>query len=235
MLSRIHHPTNKVAMYVLAGLKTSPDFMEQFRIHMAKRLELEGWMVYSELLFPYGNWHRPLLPQLQEIRKDMMLSRKKHPHSIGGRYAASAINASYTDGAILIIGHSAGGMAGIHAASILMETGFTAPSIVQIGSPKCRIPQALQASTLFIRAIDDRGRSKDAITRIGSWTGWERGRGGMPLRASRLYAPGTCRDIVMIGGHPDYFRASPAYVNIEGVSNLEMTTDVIWRWLRTDN
>jgi hypothetical protein len=232
MLRRMSHPENKVALYLLAGVATAPNFMEDFCSEMVQRFRQTGWEVQVETLFPYGDWSRSLIKQIDEIRYDLVpgLSRRHSP--IGGRRVADAIKASYRGGTLVIIGHSGGGVAGVHAAQILSrEGGIPVTKIVQIGSPKCAVPQAIRTSVFYVCAMNRKGQQTDPVTRLGSWGGWERSRMGMPRWNPRLSAPFHIMRVPIIGGHADYFRRKSPFINEDGLSNLEITTNSVWAWL----
>jgi hypothetical protein len=235
-------PITKVNMYMLAGVATAPLFMESFRLAMTARLEQTGCTVYSELLYPYGDWSRKLLRQLIELRHDLWTARTRQRRSIGGGRAAAAIKAGADEGWPLLIGHSGGGVAAVHAASILAdEPPFQRDGplpiplrVVQIGSPKCPIPAWLQDSWMYAAAVNSRGTAADPVSLLGSWNGWQRSRAGLPVwRQLAPISPSCNLRLPLIGGHPDYFRASSSFLNGNGVSNLEITVQAVSDWLHS--
>ncbi|XID95535.1 hypothetical protein ACF3MZ_13880 [Paenibacillaceae bacterium WGS1546] len=239
---------NNLEMYFLAGLATAPGFMDNVRIAMEARLRKEplrsrlgaGGTMRSELLYPYGDRSRSPLIQMWEIRADMRLRADRTERSIGGRRALEAILGSRPDSgsrvaATLLVGHSGGGVAAVHAADQLLSRGLSAScAVVKIGSPRCRIPQRLRSRVLAIRAqarADGRssGRSPDIVPRLGSYGGWARGR---RISWSRdLHAPGARLEVPILGKHADYFRDRAPFLNAEGKSNLDLILDAIADWL----
>ncbi|TVY01918.1 hypothetical protein [Paenibacillus cremeus] len=238
MHSRIGQPANNISVYLLAGVATAPNFMEEFREVLGERLTEAQWEVrHTELLFPYGDWSRSLVQQLREIGRDVypLISwRKSLLTAIGGRNALAAIQATYPmdaeGGTLLLIGHSGGGNAAVHAGHALVHEGLVTPErlrIVQIGSPKCRVPEALRASTLYLAAHGD------PVTLLGGWGGWERRSNGLLRWNPRKYAPGVIARIPIVGKHPDYFRRWSPYLDAQGVPNLERTMEKLWGWLHS--
>jgi hypothetical protein len=101
---------------------------------------------------------------------------------------------------------------------------------VQIGSPKCPVSLHDRASTLFVSAVNDKGKSTDPITWLGSWGGWKRS-GAITRWNRQLAAPASIISVSLLGGHADYFRNRSPYMDENGTSNLEKTADCIWKWL----
>jgi len=246
------HGVNKVEMYFLAGLATAPLFMDNLRLALERRLGQDGLFrlstassteLRSELLYPYGDWSRSVLAQLWEIRADMSLRDGRIGRSIGGGRALAAIRSARektggSGGTTLLIGHSGGGIAAVHAAERLMEEGGS-PSCfaVKIGSPRCRIPERLKSRVLTIHAEGRRrgesvGRSPDLVSRLGFYGGWTRSR-GLPVWRSGKHAPATSLGVPIVGKHADYFRDRAPYVNAEGRSNLDLIVESILAWLNS--
>lgn len=199
-----------VSIYFLAGLATSPTFMESFRVALHGILAREGYPVRdARLLFPYGDWSRSVFPQLWEICLDMRLRPRQIGGSIGGKRAVEAIGERWhtgpadktgtigdrepflpgEGGRVVLIGHSGGGIAAVHAACLLRDLIGGPPSpVVMIGSPRCRIPEELRSSVLFAYAAAGgefaanestpqgaarRGaKPTDPISRLGTFGGW---------------------------------------------------------------
>ncbi|MDF2961478.1 MAG: hypothetical protein K0S39_3213 [Paenibacillus sp.] len=232
----------KINMYLLAGVATAPLFMEGLRLTITDRLQQDGWQVQSELLYPYGDWSRKLASQLREMSHDLWPARTQPLRSIGGQRAAAAIQAGGEGGLRLLIGHSGGGVAAVHAVRILAasegagarEADSRQPRpyrIVQIGSPKCPVPEWMRANVLYAGSVNAKGRPSDPVTRLGSWSGWQRSRSGLPVWRWKQFAPSAVVHFPIIGGHPDYFRERSPFLNREGVSNMETTVQAIWAWL----
>jgi hypothetical protein len=227
-------PENKAFVYLAGGVATAPDFMAEAGVVLHRRLEAAGLKVRTELLLPYGDWHQSLSRQLLDMRRDLWpVSPQRYLRSTGGHRMAQAIQATYSGGKLLIVGHSGGGVAGVHAAALLAEQSVIQPSdirIVQIGSPKCALPPATQSGVLYLRAVNGKGRASDPVTRLGSWGGWEPTRGAVPRWNPRLYAPPTVYDLPIVGGHADYFRHREPYIGEDGRTNLEATLQPVLDW-----
>ncbi|WP_068603450.1 alpha/beta hydrolase family protein [Paenibacillus swuensis] len=238
----------EVHLFIMAGLATSPDFFDGFQGELSTRFRSKGVSARIDIVYPYGNWSRRLIPQLREIRRDVFPWRNRtsrYEDRLGGLNAAEAVKASYAGGALYLVGHSAGGTAAVHAGLRLLHEGFPLGRLVQIGSPKSPLPDQLRAISAYFYATNATGRPTDRVTRLGSWGGLDRSRsrlgkirneaqGMLPRWNSMLYAPERVTGICLRGGHADYFRTSQAYRNAEGVANLTLTTDAVWSWLDRD-
>ncbi|WP_271749065.1 hypothetical protein [Cohnella sp. JJ-181] len=246
-----------VRLCVLNGVRSAPRFMERLKDTLSGILEAQGLNVRARVLFPYDDWHRRLLPQLREARYDIMLPYRKYGRSIGGMKTIAALEADRAEGTrgreiAVFVGHSAGGVAAVHAAGLLLAREGGPPSpVVMIGSPKCRIPQALRDSVLYVQAErmkppsierePDRperaydapgGRTSDPVCRIGSFGGWSRDAGRLlpGWRADR-HAPGARAAVRIVGGHADYFREGAIHAKPDGRTNMEETIATILPWL----
>jgi hypothetical protein len=219
-------------VYLLSGVATSADFMHPLSAALGERYLRAGSEAFFHFLHPYGTWERRLIDQLNEARQDISRKSIQAIASSRGKLLGESIMQSGRDHDIVLIGHSAGGIAAIHAASILKNNGFRISSIVQIGCPKHAVPVSFRDRTLYaygVRAGHNKG--SDPIVRIGTWGGWEKGTSGWPLWNSKLYAPCKISTFPLVGGHTDYFRSGHPYHNDHGISNLELTTDVIWNFI----
>ncbi|QMV40636.1 hypothetical protein [Cohnella cholangitidis] len=246
-------------LYFLAGLATAPTFMEKLRTEMLTSMT-DGRLVRSELLFPYGDWSRAVLPQLWEIRSDMRLRPERVTKSVGGNRALEAIRRQRAlspnrtaSATTILIGHSGGGIAAVHAGQLLLEQGLSSACfVVTVGSPRCRIPHRLRPNTLSIHVAGRRGKrsltkrkSPDLVSRLGTHGGWTlrsasmngetEARRSFPLWNRDKHAPSTVIAVPIVGGHADYFRERSPYVDTNGKSNLEVTMDVILGWLSRRN
>jgi len=238
---------NKIEMYFLAGLATAPLFMENLRLALERRLGQadvsDGAVIRSSLLYPYGDWSRNVLAQIWEIRADMRRKDGGLEKSIGGSRTLEAIKRARGEngesekaGTTLLVGHSGGGIAAVHAAAMLMAAGAS-PSCfaVKVGSPRCRIPERMRHRVLSIHAEGRRrgdavGRSPDFVSRIGSYGGWGRSR-ALPVWQKGMHGPGTRIAMPIVGKHADYFRDRAPYLNTDGKSNLDLIVDAIVAWL----
>jgi hypothetical protein len=224
-----------IALYVMVGVATAPNFMDKLSVELERRYEADGIKVRIHALFPYGDWNRKLRKQLLEVRQDLQYLKSGRIGSLRGKLVSEAIQASYSGELIMIVGHSAGGIAGVLAASMLLEQGIQVSKLVSIGSPKYAVPAKLQESLLYVYAVNGKGKSADPITRIGTWGGWQRNSGAMPSWNSNRHAPTHIRKVPIIGGHADYFRSHEPYINEKGATNLQVTMASIWDWLRIES
>lgn len=229
-----------VDLYVIHGVRSAPHFLEGFRTALHRRLEEAGRAVRAETLFPYGDWSRSPAVQLREAARDLFLAERDARRSVGGRRVLERIR----DGGgpsggrrIVLAGHSAGGVAAVRAAELMMLEGAQSPPlVVMIGSPRCRIPAPLRDSTVRVcaGAPDRRGvfRSRDGIVRIATFGGLASRGFGLPGRPSRKR--GQAEETVYVpiaGGHTDYFRDREPWTDAGGRTNLELTLDAVWSWL----
>ncbi|WP_080838058.1 hypothetical protein [Cohnella massiliensis] len=235
-------PMREVRLYLLAGLRTAPLFMEGFRVALHGRLEASGRSVRSRLLFPYGDWSRAVVPQLWEIRRDIGAGARRPERSIGGRRVLDLLLGEGREQGTrtLLVGHSAGGLAGLQAAQRLqaLEGGEPSP-VVMIGSPRCRIPEAMLPYVLYMYAAGAEApsggsfRPADRVSRLGSFGGWTARPRRLPSWTADKFAPAHSRALPIVGGHADYFRERPPFVGPSGRSNLELTLETAWSWLET--
>lgn len=227
---------NDIFVYLLAGVATSPLFMESLRLALHKRLEQHvGVKVQSELLFPYGDRSRRLAPQLWEIRHDMRLSLRSIARSIGGNRIVESIEPQLQKNkghrTSLFIGHSGGGVAALHSSQLLMNKSIGSPpsAVVMVGSPRVRIPDNLQQLVLSLHAT---GKKRDLITKLGTFGGLSYGGlRRLPTWQSNKHAPTNIQGLPIIGGHADYFRDRAPFINQEGKSNLDISLEAIESWL----
>lgn len=234
-----------IELFALAGVATAPHFMERFCEALHNKLASEGATVRSATLFPYGDWSRKIAAQLREAGHDLRLRAERFDASIGGTRAVADIDGHRQEHSVpgraetVLVGHSAGGMAAVHAASLLLAREGGAPCpVVMIGSPKCRIPPELRDSVLYMHALGREGGRRaakpiDPIARIGTFGGWRRGKYRLPVWQLDKHGPSTTLGIPIVGGHADYFREREPHMNAFGQSNLVLMLDVVWTWLTT--
>ncbi len=227
MLSNID---NKVSLYILAGVATSENFLDDFKQELERRFKQEVIDVRISILYPYGNWNRGLFRQVMEIGYDVLPRIKVMCRLQRGHQIANYIKDNYQGGRIIIIGHSIGGVVAVQAAKLLDPQQFPDQRVIQIGSPKCAVSEGKRNTTLYIRTSNPLGKPADPITRLGSWGGWER-KGRMARWNSRLSAPASIVSVKLIGGHADYFRSKAPFLDHNGKSNLDILTDLIWRFI----
>lgn len=231
-----------VEAYFAAGVATTPMFMERLREAVHRALSDRGASVRSVLAFPYGDRERSLWTQLREVGRDMRLRYGRIATSIGGNRLMESLDrmgGARSSARTLLIGHSAGGVAAVQAAEMLLsrtDGRGPAPLVVMIGSPRCRIPERLRDSVLYVYAEKPAARGSvprlaDPITRLGTFGGWRAGKFYVPRWCIDKHGPQHHRGVRIIGKHPDYFREEPPYVNDLGLSNLTLTIDIVLRWL----
>ena len=235
MWSDMSASKSPVSLWLLSGIWTAPGFMEQFRVHFEEQVASSGRNVRSALLYPYGDWSRGKWSQLREARHDLLLPMSKRDRSIGGNRAASEISKTGSnDEAIVLIGHSAGGIASIHAGELLRRrSGLNVSAYVQIGSPKQSIPDEVRERVLFLAGSSGDGYSgTDPICRIGSWGGCKGGRRGIPRWDRRRFAPAGVISLRLAGKHPDYFRLTEAFRSEGGLYNGELVARAVLDWIK---
>lgn len=225
-----------VHLFFLAGFATAPRFLEGMEQEFRTRYNDLGSEVNSELLFPYGDWGRNRAIQSLEIVHDISLGLSRRDRSIGGQKVVEAVRSAYLrpQDQLIFIGHSAGGVAALHAAQLLVaQFGKLAEfRIVKIGSPKSAIPAELKDHTAYFYSLN--GSRKDPICQLGTWGGWEKGALSVPKWNPTLHAPRHNSAIPLLGGHPDYFRTGTPYMDTSGLSNMAKTSEMIWNWLFPD-
>jgi hypothetical protein len=175
--------------------------------------------------------------QLQEARQDISTKAVHIRASVRGHQIAEHIMLKSSGCKLILIGHSAGGIAAIHAAAVLRRNGVNVSFIVQIGCPKHAVPAELRARTLYTYGVGGSGwKISDPVVRIGTWGGWEKGRSsGLPIWKPMLHAPYHIRKLPIIGGHADYFRTREPFLNEDRIPNIHLTTDVVWNFINDIN
>jgi len=237
-----------IELYLPAGVATTPLFMERLRQVIGRGLEDTGAIVHSSLALPYGDKERSIIGQLREVGRDLRLKGRWLDGSLGGNRLLGMIDerrrARRGDSAVpartIIVGHSAGGVAAVHAARLLYaRDGGEPPLVVMIGSPRCRIPEELREHVLYVYSARSEPQGvrwmvamlSDPITRLGSFGGWHIGRWRLPRWQMDKHAPVHTSGLRIIGGHADYFREQPPFVNADGLSNMAVTAEVIMNWI----
>lgn len=227
-LTRDTRRHERVLLYMIAGVRTAPEFMRPLYEALTRRiLDETRWEPSGGLLLPYGDWSRKLPLQLREVWRDIRLPVLQAGSSIGGRAVEEEAGNRWCGEHVLLVGHSGGGVAAVHAAKRLLErTPDLRCAVIQIGSPKCPVPVELQPFTAWFYAARADGRVRDPVCRIGSW---REGllRGGWP---SARHPPKRIVPLPIKGGHPDYFRTR--LVNDQGRSNLDVTLEAVWAFIR---
>ncbi|MFC4775592.1 hypothetical protein ACFO9Q_02190 [Paenibacillus sp. GCM10023252] len=214
-------------IYLLSGVATMPGFFLSLEQALLARCREEGWDAAIYRMDPYGDHTRRVWRQVPEVYGDF--SFRSGVHGPRAEAVVHAIQSSYRGGGLLLIGHSGGGVAAYLAAAKLLDAG-AAPDcrIIQIGSPRVRISPELQAAVTHLAAADNTGKRKDPITRLGSWGGPVRGRGGLWTWNQLKHAPQDRLVVPLIGGHADYFRSRPPYIHRDESSNLDRTLGAFW-------
>lgn len=221
----------RASVYLLAGVATAPRFFEYCRNHVEQLCSACGWQADVQIIYPYGDHSRSLFAQVREVSGDV--TRRFQAFRIGGRLAAQEIRKTYDGGRLILIGHSGGGAAAYQAARILEADGQLGDCrIVQIGSPRVPITPEFRERVCYIHAVDELGRLKDPITKLGSWGGWTRSGFALPRWNGAKYAPAHIEPITVVGGHADYFRHDTPFVDAQQVSNMDKTIAKAWAWLQ---
>lgn len=232
--------TNPVRLYLLAGVGTAPTFMQVLQDELRRRLQDTGFRAEGGLLFPYDDWGRRMIPQIREVWHDIRLPLHRLGRSIGGRAAVDRIlrDMEEDEGAstvpIILVGHSGGGTAGLHAAHLLRQRlpQASVRAIVMIGSPRSPVPPELAADTAYCYAARMDGRRKDPVCLAGSWRAWpakEEAGGTHRSWRKSAFSPGSQYPLPLLGGHPDYFRTH--LKDTAGRTNLEITLDAVWGFI----
>ncbi|XEC96349.1 hypothetical protein AB6A23_07335 [Paenibacillus tarimensis] len=220
-----------VRVYLLAGVATSPQFFNTGCETVGKLCEQSGWRSTVEVLFPYGDNTRGVISQVSRAAGD--LSKRFTLFQHGGRHAANSIRKSYVGEPLILIGHSGGGAAAYQAIRILhKEQKLGDFRIVQLGSPKVPICPDFRNRVYYAYVVDEQGRRKDPVAKLGTWGGWSAGRFMLPRWDRYKYAPGHIEELRLLGGHADYFRHGHPYVDKNQVSNLDKTLGRVWKWLQ---
>lgn len=216
--------SQSLKVFLLAGVKTSPSAFHALEQRLQQKLIEKGIAPDIEMLFPYGEMDRNLLLQLFEVRAD--LSHYTFDAGIGGRKVWNRIKDYYHEQKLLMIGHSGGGVAAYQIARKIYQDNYPINTkVIQIGSPKTRIIPQLRERVSYIHSIDEQGKTKDPITKLGSWGGWSVEYRGMPVPRwdARKYAPGRILGVNTLGGHADYFRHSTQFTDELSNCNLDKT------------
>lgn len=220
-------------IFLLAGVKTKPSAFYALEQALLHNLHQKGITSDIELLFPYGDAERSLMRQLYEVRAD--LSRHAKLAGYGGRSVWERISSHREVPKLLFIGHSGGGVAAYQIARKLHEDQLPINAkVVQIGSPKTRIIPQLKERVGYIHSINDKGKMKDPISRLGSWGGWSSftAKTPLPYWNAQKYAPGFIEGIQTVGGHADYFRESEQYSDEHRTCNLDKTMTSLNAYLK---
>lgn len=223
---------DRLKVYLLAGVATSINYFEGSLHVWEQQFAAAGWPVQLQTIYPYGDSSRKLWKQVREVYGD--LSNRAGAGRAGGKYAFGRITSEFNGGPILLVGHSGGGAAAYQAARMLQAARIADSfRVVQIGSPKAPILPEHRAQVSYFHAVDDNGKAKDPISRLGSWGGWKLGRAGVPVWDRMKYAPGFVGTIPVVGGHADYFRDSESFVRpASQETNLRQTLSSVICWLQ---
>lgn len=169
--------------------------------------------------YPYGYMDgvpkreslRFLARQALKVSRDMYRRYRRNP---GGLHAFRQIRADYDahgTGAIVLIGHSGGGVAAYKTAKLLADRGYPVERVFLVGAPVQGIASDWQSK---VHCLEKAGR-------FGDWVTWW----GKPCIGS----PRQRATVDIVGGHTHYF--SMDAVDSEGVSNMAKVMDKIWGWL----
>ncbi|NEW06617.1 hypothetical protein GK047_11390 [Paenibacillus sp. SYP-B3998] len=224
--------SERISIYISAGFATAPNFLQAFAEELATSLEQAGWTSQIIVHFPYGDWSIKRRVQLREIGSDLWCALRQRSSVHGGKGLFEIIEqTSQAEDRLLLIGHSGGAVASVHAAEQLQNLSRLLVGVVQIGSPKTAIPASLKEKVLYLKAVSPTGKQIDPIPLVGTWGGWERAGWGW-WRWNRLKTAPDHREVVsIVGGHADYFRNHEPYV-FNGSTNLSSTMSALWTFLQ---
>lgn len=223
-------------IYLLAGVQTRDSAFNTLTERLSHFLELKGKQAEIELLYPYGDYKRELWKQVLDLCIDINFINKSS--GIGGKRVKQQLESSLVNGKtkFLLIGHSGGGVAAYRIARFLhyqLNIGLDQIRVVQIGSPKMRVSPRFQSQVAYVQAIDEQGKPKDPITKIGYWGGLHIGANKKIKKgwSKQKYAPAFIQNIPLIGGHADYFRIRAPFIDKQQYSNLDYTFSAFENWL----
>ncbi|WP_281887517.1 hypothetical protein [Paenibacillus sp. YYML68] len=228
--------SRRALLITLPGLATAPSFMDGVRASLCRLLDELGYEADAHSLYAYGDWGRRLLPQIGDIAYDYAMgSRWTHRSIATSRYRELRDRldlAIHHYAVVLLVGHSGGGIAGLHAAREVRRLHPHLHTLnVLIGSPRCRVLPEERDRVLYMAASWRSGRPSDPVSLIGSWGGWERTHNGLMRWNRYKHAPSDMMELPIVGGHPDYFRHAAPYVDVAGRSNLQVVMDALELWL----
>jgi len=214
-------------IYLIAGVASTPHIFDECKRELKQRFLDAGRDPVIRELLPYGDHTQSIFRQVLEVGRD--LSRLGAAYRPGGRAVAEQVSRLSAGHPVLLIGHSGGGVAAYQAAISLSAEGIIPDCrIIQVGSPRMPIRSDFRRKVSYFRAVDENGKLKDPITRLGSWGGWSRSRLGVLYWNRLKHAPGHIGTITVLGGHPHYFRSKEPYWHPQRGSNLSLTLDRIW-------
>lgn len=221
----------KAAVYTSSGVYSSPTFMADMLAAAVRLVETftRLTVIRSGLLLPYGDWTVSLPWQIRQVRRDMALRDEHAERTVGGGALLAEIGDISGLDALVLIGHSGGGVAAVRAAALLAKQRPELDmAVAQIGCPRFAIPEELRTRVHYMYAVGKSGRiAKDPICRIGSWGGWELNDLGIPRWNPLKCAPGKRTPVRIIGGHADYFRARDPFRHEDGRSNLDIVSAAV--------
>lgn len=223
-------------IYLLAGVQTRDSAFTTLTNRLLQSLKAKGIKADIEILYPYGDYSRKLWKQVLDLCIDINFINKYS--GIGGKRVMQQLEGALQKGKtkFLLIGHSGGGVAAYRIARFLyyhFNIELDQLRVVQIGSPKIRVASRFQSQIAYIQAIDEQGKLKDPITKIGYWGGFQIGENENSKRGwnSQKYAPAVVQSIPLIGGHADYFRSRAPFIDKQEQSNLDYTFIAFEEWL----
>lgn len=219
---------SRLYVYALAGIGTAPGFMQEFHGELSRRLAAStGFTAAGGLLYPYGEWSRSVRRQIWEVWRDIRLPAGAWERSYGVAAVRRELEpAARGSGPVVLVGHSGGGTAAVHAAAMLLAADPERPvAVVQIGSPRSPVPPVLQEATVYCYACGPDGAGRDPVCRLGSWRAAGEPRGRLPVGRAVWRKPGQLVPLPIAGRHPDYFRGHLRAAG--GASNLELALEAV--------
>ena len=225
---------NHLHIFLLAGVQTKDSAFNTLTKRLNELCAKKDIQTSIQMLYPYGDYTRKLWKQVLDICIDFNFVTKRA--GLGGQRINQQLEKSTInqDSKFLLIGHSGGGVAAYRWARFLhyhYQLDLDQLRVVQIGSPKIRVSPHFQKQLAYIQAVDEQGMPKDPITKIGYWGGLHLNNVDKKGWNSQKYAPSNVHSIPLIGGHADYFRVNPPFVDVNQQSNLDYTFNAIENWL----
>lgn len=215
-----------VSVYFAAGIsmrRKSVMFLEAMR-HIEERYKTKGYTsVRVQCFFPYGTLdhvpeskrHTFIAGQAFTVGLDIY---RKAGYTVGGQALYRDISLNYdrlSGGAIVLIGHSGGGIASYKAAQLLNENGYPVNRVFMVGSPEIPICASCRDKVF-------------AIEHGGQWGDW------ISRSSFHWFQPAKVRVRIPIrGGHHQYFCNKSKDEN--NVSNLEKVMDFIWNKVQVES
>lgn len=218
-------PSTPYHLCLLAGVKTYPGFFDSLYDALAKQpscMQINKLQIH--VLYPYGDYRRSIVRQVAAACVHWTAGQLPQVGSMGRQLAEGVLQIAPVE-RLLLLGHSAGGIACCLAARQIYNMTGKCPPFIQIGSPRMRMAPIISEHAYAV--IGDQGHP-DWLSRIGTWGGWERQGSRWYYRKDR-HAPKQIVEETFLGGHTDYFRNHPPFVDGYNQSNADKIAALICR------